>query len=76
MGQRKKKVESEIEAATWAAEQQDTPADDPSPVPMVFTKAPVYWKHSVAVWEECSKVQKAAGRRRPGYRASSYNFST
>jgi len=67
-GRRKKRVEQEIEEAAEAAAALPATAEDPFPVPEIFTKAPAYWAQAIKVWKEQSEVLKAAGRRRPGYR--------
>lgn len=75
-GRRRKKVESEIEAAAEAAAAMPVTADNQFPVPDVFLKAPVYWKIAIKVWTEQSEVLRAAGRRRPGYRHALCRYCT
>lgn len=67
-GRRKSKVEKEIETAAEAAAAQPATAENPFPIPEIFSRAPVYWAEAIRVWKEQSEVLKAAGRRRPGYR--------
>lgn len=69
-GRRRKTVEKEIEAAAEAAVQQPVSADNPFPVPMIFTRAPVYWGEAIKLWHEKADVLRASGRRRPGYRSA------
>lgn len=75
-GRRRKKVESEIEAAAQAAAAMPVTSDNQFPVPDVFLKAPVYWKMAIRIWEEQSEVLKASGRRRPGYRHALCRYCT
>lgn len=67
-GRREAAVKKEIEAAAAAAEAMPAPADNPFPIPEIFSKAPAYWAEAIRVWKEKADVLKAAGRRRPGYR--------
>ncbi len=67
-GRRKSAVEKEIATAAEAAEAMPATAENPFPIPHVFTRAPVYWAEAIRIWGEKSEVLKAAGRRRPGYR--------
>lgn len=67
-GRRRSKVEREIETAAEAAAAQPSSAENPFPLPEIFSRSPVYWAEAIRTWKEQSDVLKAAGRRRPGYR--------
>ncbi len=68
-GRRKAKVEQELEAIAAAAEKAGT-ENDPFPVPVEFTKAPVYWSRAIQLWKELSDIMVKQGRRRPAYRGA------
>ncbi|ACM39167.1 MULTISPECIES: P27 family phage terminase small subunit [Rhizobium/Agrobacterium group] len=67
-GRRRGAVEKEIEAVARAASEVAATADDPFPLPEVFTTAPAYYQMAIKIWRHQSDVLLRAGRRRPAYR--------